>query len=125
MGWSMNDTVVVFDRIRENRGRYGDISRRVINDSINQTLSRTVIANGLVFLSVLAMVLFGGEVLRGFSLALFIGVVFGTYSSIAVASPIMVWWEQRLEAANREAALSFNQPRVVKQARTQRAGSKV
>jgi hypothetical protein len=63
-----------------------------------------------VFLSVLAMVLFGGDVLRVFSLALFIGVIFGTYSSIAVASPIMVWWEQRLEAANRAAALSFNQP---------------
>jgi hypothetical protein len=60
-----------------------------------------VITSGLVFLSVLAMVLFGGEVLRGFSLALLIGVAFGTYSSIAIASPIMVWWEQRLEVANR------------------------
>jgi preprotein translocase subunit SecF len=126
VGFSVNDTIVVFDRIRENRKLHRrDSLYKITNDSINQTLSRTVIANGLVFLSVLAMVLFGGEVLRGFSLALFIGVVFGTYSSIAVASPIMVWWEQRLEAANREAALSFNQPRVVKQARTQRAGSKV
>jgi preprotein translocase subunit SecF len=126
VGFSVNDTIVVFDRIRENRKLHRrDSLYKITNDSINQTLSRTVIANGLVFLSVLAMVLFGGEVLRGFSLALFIGVIFGTYSSIAVASPIMVWWEQRLEAANREAALSFNQPRVVKQARTQRAGSKV
>src|SRR6476660_5472777 len=117
VGFSVNDTIVVFDRIRENRRLHRrDSLYKVTNDSINQTLSRTVIANGLVFLSVLAMVLFGGEVLRGFSLALFIGVVFGTYSSIAVASPIMVWWEQRLEAANREAALSFNQPRVVKAA---------
>jgi len=66
---------------------------------------------------VLALVLFGGDVLRAFSLALFIGVVFGTYSSIAIASPIMVWWEQRLEAANREAAVAFNQARVVKPAR--------
>ena len=56
------------------------------------------------------LVLFGGDVLRAFSLALFIGVVFGTYSSVAIASPIMVWWEQRLEAANRQAALTFNQP---------------
>jgi len=126
VGFSVNDTIVVFDRIRENRKLHRrDSLYKVTNDSINQTLSRTVIANGLVFLSVLAMVLFGGEVLRGFSLALFIGVIFGTYSSIAVASPIMVWWEQRLEAANREAALSFNQPRVVKATRTQRAGSKV
>jgi preprotein translocase subunit SecF len=111
VGFSVNDTIVVFDRIRENRKLHRrDSLYKITNDSINQTLSRTVIANGLVFLSVLAMVLFGGDVLRAFSLALFIGVIFGTYSSIAVASPIMVWWEQRLEAANRAAALSFNQP---------------
>jgi preprotein translocase subunit SecF len=111
VGFSVNDTIVVFDRIRENRKLHRrDSLYKITNDSINQTLSRTVIANGLVFLSVLAMVLFGGDVLRAFSLALFIGVIFGTYSSIAVASPIMVWWEQRLDAANRAAALSFNQP---------------
>lgn len=111
VGFSVNDTIVVFDRVRENRKLHRrDSLYRITNDSINQTLSRTVITNGLVFLSVLALVLFGGDVLRAFSLALFIGVIFGTYSSIAVASPIMVWWEQRLEAANRQAALSFSQP---------------
>src|SRR5690348_6660479 len=111
VGFSVNDTIVVFDRIRENRKLHRrDSLYKVTNDAINQTLSRTIITSGLVFLSVLAMVLFGGDVLRGFSLALFIGVVFGTYSSVAVASPIMVWWEQRLEAANRAATLSFNQP---------------
>ncbi len=98
VGFSVNDTIVVFDRIRENlRLHRRDSLYKVTNDSINQTLSRTVITSGLVFLSVLAMVLFGGEVLRGFSLALLIGIVFGTYSSIAIASPIMVWWQQRLE----------------------------
>jgi preprotein translocase subunit SecF len=118
VGFSVNDTIVVFDRIRENRKLHRrDSLYKITNDSINQTLSRTVITNGLVFLSVLALVLFGGDVLRAFSLALFIGVVFGTYSSIAIASPIMVWWEQRLEAANREAAVAFNQSRVVKPAR--------
>jgi len=117
VGFSVNDTIVVFDRIRENRKLHRrDSLYKITNDSINQTLSRTVITNGLVFLSVLALVLFGGDVLRAFSLALFIGVVFGTYSSIAIASPIMVWWEQRIEAANRELALSFNQPRVMKAA---------
>ena len=117
VGFSVNDTIVVFDRIRENRKLHRrDSLYKITNDSINQTLSRTVITNGLVFLSVLALVLFGGDVLRAFSLALFIGVVFGTYSSIAIASPIMVWWEQRLEAANRAMALSFNQPRVMKAA---------
>jgi preprotein translocase subunit SecF len=115
VGFSVNDTIVVFDRIRENRRLHRrDSLYKITNDAINQTLSRTVITNGLVFLSVLALVLFGGDVLRAFSLALLIGVIFGTYSSIAIASPIMVWWEQRIEAANREAALSFNQPRVIK-----------
>ena len=118
VGFSVNDTIVVFDRIRENRKLHRrDSLYKITNDAINQTLSRTIITNGLVFLSVLALVLFGGDVLRAFSLALFIGVIFGTYSSIAIASPIMVWWEQRLDAANREATLAFNQPRVIKATR--------
>src|SRR5687768_9470120 len=107
VGFSVNDTIVVFDRIRENRRLHRRESLyKITNDSINQTLSRTAITNGLVFLSVLAMVLFGGEVLQGFSLALTVGVIVGTYSSIAVASPIMVWWEQRLEAAERAALVA-------------------
>jgi preprotein translocase subunit SecF len=111
VGFSVNDTIVVFDRIRENRKLHRrDSLYKITNDSINQTLSRTVITSGLVFLSVLAMVLFGGEVLRGFSLALLIGITFGTYSSVAIASPIMVWWEQKIEAANRAAAVNFSRP---------------
>lgn len=107
VGFSVNDTIVVFDRIRENRRLHRRESLyKITNDAINQTLSRTAITNGLVFLSVLAMVLFGGEVLRGFSLALTVGVIVGTYSSVAVASPIMVWWEQRVEAAARAALVA-------------------
>ena len=109
VGFSVNDTIVVFDRIRENRRLHRRESLyQITNDAINQTLSRTAITNGLVFLSVLAMVLFGGEVLRGFSLALLIGVIFGTYSSVAIASPIMVWWEQRIDIANRASATAVN-----------------
>ncbi len=94
VGYSMNDTIVIFDRIRENlRFRRRDNLAQVANDSINQTLSRTVITSGLTFLSVLAIVLFGGDVLRGFGLALTFGIIIGSYSSIAVASPIMLWWE--------------------------------
>ncbi|HEX3560541.1 MAG TPA: protein translocase subunit SecF [Pyrinomonadaceae bacterium] len=105
VGFSVNDTIVVFDRIRENlRMHRRSTLYDVTNDSINQTLSRTIITSGLVFLSVLALVLFGGEVLRGFSIALLIGIIFGTYSSVAVASPIMVWWQQRLEAGRSQAA---------------------
>ena len=111
VGFSVNDTIVIFDRIRENRRLHRrDSLYKITNDSINQTLSRTVITSGLVFLSVLAMVLFGGEVLRGFSLALLIGVVFGTYSSVAIASPIMVWWEQRLTKADKGAAAAISRP---------------
>lgn len=102
VGASVNDTIVVFDRVRENRKLHRRESLyKITNDSINQTLSRTVITQGLIVLSVLAMVIFGGEVLRAFSLALLIGTIVGTYSSIAIASPIMVWWERKIEAANK------------------------
>ena len=100
VGFSVNDTIVTFDRVRENlRLRRRDSLYNITNEAINQTLSRTVITGGLVFLSVLAMVLFGGEVLWGFSIALFIGVIVGTYSTIAIASPLMVWWQQGVEAS--------------------------
>ena len=94
IGYSMNDTVVVFDRIRENLAN----SRRetlsdVVNRSINQTLSRTVLSSGLTFLTVMSLFLFGGEVLHGFSFALVVGILIGTYSSIAVAAPMLVAWQ--------------------------------
>ena len=125
VGFSVNDTIVVFDRIRENRKLHRrDSLYKVTNDSINQTLSRTVITSGLVFLSVLAMVIFGGEVLFGFSVALLIGITFGTYSSVAIASPIMVWWEQRLEAANRKLAVAATQSSMTPGTRPKRPEGK-
>jgi preprotein translocase subunit SecF len=94
VGYSMNDTIVIFDRIRELlRLRRRDPLVRITNDAINETLSRTIITSGLTFLSVVAILLFGGEVLRGFALALTIGIVIGSYSTIGIASPIMLWWE--------------------------------
>ena len=100
VGFSVNDSIVIFDRIRENLTLNRERSLYdLTNDSINQTMSRTIITGGLVFLSVLALVLFGGEVLRGFSLALFVGVITGTYSTIAIASPIAIWWQDKLGAA--------------------------
>lgn len=96
VGFSVNDTIVTFDRVRENlRLRRRASLYELTNEAINQTLSRTIITGGLVFLSVLALVLFGGEVLWGFSIALFIGTIVGTYSTIAIASPIMVWLQER------------------------------
>jgi preprotein translocase subunit SecF len=103
IGYSNNDTIVVFDRIRENiklmrREKLSDI----VNRSINQTLSRTILTAGLTFLTVLALFLFGGEVLRGFSLALVIGILIGTYSSIAIAAPILVAYQDwRIEKGKR------------------------
>ena len=106
IGYSNNDTIVVFDRIRENiklmrREKLSDI----VNRSINQTLSRTILTAGLTFLTVLALFLFGGEVLRGFSLALVIGILIGTYSSIAIAAPILVAYQDwRMEKGKRPTA---------------------
>ena len=100
VGFSVNDSIVIFDRIRENISLHrGKSIYALTNDSINQTMSRTIVTNGLVFLSVLALVLFGGEVLRGFSLALFVGSITGTYSTIAIASPIAIWWQGKLGGA--------------------------
>ncbi|HKU19993.1 MAG TPA: protein translocase subunit SecF [Terriglobales bacterium] len=121
VGYSMNDTIVVFDRIRENikllrREKMADI----VNRSINQTLSRTVLTSGLTFLTVLALYLFGGEVLRGFSFALVIGILIGTYSSIAVAAPMLVAyqdWRARRGSSGRQtppAAPSVNRREKVR-----------
>ena len=95
VGYSNNDTIVVFDRIRENLKlmRREKLSE-IVNRSINQTLSRTVLTAGLTFLTVLALYLFGGEVLNGFSFALVIGILIGTYSSIAIAAPILVAYQE-------------------------------
>jgi preprotein translocase subunit SecF len=104
VGYSMNDTIVVFDRIRENL----KLLRRepltsVINKSINQTLSRTILTSGLTFVTVISLYLFGGEVINGFAFAMVIGIIIGTYSSIAIASPLLViWYDYR----NRKKALA-------------------
>jgi preprotein translocase subunit SecF len=106
VGYSMNDTIVVFDRIRENLR----LTRRepladLVNRSINQTLSRTVLTSGLTFLTVLSLYVFGGQVLKGFSFALVIGILIGTYSSIAVASPMLVAWQEWRAGRDKSAAL--------------------
>jgi len=95
IGYSMNDTIVVYDRIRENiKLMRREALADVVNKSINQTLSRTILTSGLTFLTVLSLYVFGGEVLRGFSLALVIGILIGTYSSIAVAAPMLVAYQE-------------------------------
>jgi hypothetical protein len=92
VGYSVNDTIVVFDRIRENRGKYGDLSVSIINNSINQTLSRTVLTSSTVFIAVVALYFFGGKTssIHGLAFVMLIGTVVGCYSSVAIASPILI-----------------------------------
>ncbi len=108
VGYSMNDTIVVFDRIRENvKLLRRESLAEIVDRSINQTLSRTVLTSGLTFLTVLSLFLFGGEVLHGFSLALVIGIVIGTYSSIFIASPMLVAYQDwRLRKARQPAQVA-------------------
>ncbi|MEO7652342.1 MAG: protein translocase subunit SecF [Bryobacteraceae bacterium] len=108
VGYSMNDTIVIFDRIRENL----KIHRResletVINQSINQTLSRTILTSGLTFLTVIALFLFGGQVLHGFSFALVVGILIGTYSSVFVASPIVLFWQNYVESKKKASSTAM------------------
>jgi preprotein translocase subunit SecF len=106
IGYSMNDTIVVFDRIRENlvSSRREPLAN-IVNKSINQTLSRTVLTSGLTFLTVLSLYLFGGEVLHGFSFALVVGILIGTYSSIAVAAPMLVAYQEWRAKRGKKAVL--------------------
>ncbi len=93
VGYSMNDTVVIYDRVRENLKKLGDTKIfEITNISINETLSRTIITSITTLLALFSIYLFGGEILKGFSLAMILGVVFGTYSSIYIANPILVFF---------------------------------
>jgi preprotein translocase subunit SecF len=108
VGYSMNDTIVVFDRIRENiKLLRRESLTEIVNKSINQTLSRTVLTSGLTFLTVLSLFIFGGEVLHGFSLALVIGILIGTYSSIFIAAPMLVAYQDWRISRNGAAAASL------------------
>jgi preprotein translocase subunit SecF len=105
VGYSMNDTIVIFDRIRENLKIYRrEALDSLINKSVNQTLSRTILTSGLTFMTVLALFLFGGSVLHGFSFALVVGILIGTYSSVFVASPIVLFWHNFMDQRKKRPA---------------------
>jgi preprotein translocase subunit SecF len=111
VGYSMNDTIVIFDRIRENlRSNRREKLEDVINRSVNQTLARTVMTSGLTFLTVIALFLFGGPVLHGFSFALVVGILIGTYSSVFVASPIVLFWSDYLEGRRKATPVPAAKP---------------
>jgi preprotein translocase subunit SecF len=95
-GYSVNDTIVVFDRVRENmRGMRRDNLEHIVNVAVNQTLGRTVITAGTTLLSVLALYLFGGEVLKGFAFTMLVGIISGTYSTVFIAAAIVLIWQGR------------------------------
>ena len=96
VGYSVNDTIVIFDRARENlRGRKKRSMTQLLNGSVNQTLSRTLITSGTTFIAMLGLFLLGGDVLRGFSFTLVVGTVVGTYSTMFIAVPLVDWWYRR------------------------------
>jgi preprotein translocase SecF subunit len=114
VGYSMNDTIVVFDRIRETRGRgprKGQSLADLINGALNQTLSRTILTSFTTFLAAFVLYLFGGEVLHDFAFALVVGVVTGTYSSVAAATLVMDWelWSRRRSPARAKVAVKADQ----------------
>ena len=115
VGYSMNDTIVVFDRIRENlKFRRRDNFETIMNDSINQTLSRTILTSGLTFLTVLALFLFGGEIINHFAFAMVVGIIIGTYSSIAVAAPLVLVYTNFRGTFARQAVSTAKVPKPVK-----------
>jgi preprotein translocase subunit SecF len=118
VGYSMNDTIVIFDRIRENiKLLRREPLESLINKSVNQTLSRTVMTSGLTFLTVVALFLFGGPVLHGFSFALVVGIIIGTYSSVFVASPIVLFWHNWADTRKRTAPVPVAAPKSPQPAR--------
>jgi preprotein translocase subunit SecF len=111
IGFSMNDTIVVFDRIRENAARYRDRRfDKVVNHAINETLSRTILTSATVFFVTLAMNIFGTGVIRDFAFAMNVGVIVGTYSSIFIASPILIWLNDKYVAAQKRQASRSERP---------------
>jgi preprotein translocase subunit SecF len=125
----MNDTIVIFDRVRENlRGMRKDDISTVVNVAVNQTLNRTIITGGTTLLSVIALFLFGGEVLRAFAFTMIVGVITGTYSSVFIASSIVTFWRRkavRVPAGAPPSAQAARSPQTArtkaKTARTPRA----
>jgi len=100
IGYSLNDTIIVYDRIRENLGKHHKESFPfIVNRSVNETLSRTLLTSGTTLLVVLALFILGGGVIHNFAFAMLVGVLIGTYSSIFVASPVLIFWEQRKKAS--------------------------
>jgi SecD/SecF fusion protein len=107
VGYSLNDTIVVFDRIREVRGKSPTVSKQLVDRALNETLSRTLLTGVTTLIVIFIMYALGGEGLKGFAFSLFMGIVIGTYSSVFIASPVLVWlMERKTRNTNRPMAVS-------------------
>ena len=95
VGYSINDTIVIFDRIREIRGKNPDLTGKMINDSVNQTLGRTMLTSGTVLIGTLILYFVGGPGIHPFAYAMLVGLISGTYSTVYIASPVLLWLQKR------------------------------
>jgi SecD/SecF fusion protein len=113
MSYSMIDTIVVFDRVRENRGKFGEIDKKIINDSVNQTMSRTLLTAGTNIVTLFFMYLFGGPGIHGFTFVLLFGILIGTYSSVAIAAPLLLLGKRRTVQATSGYQVPAKRPATV------------
>jgi SecD/SecF fusion protein len=109
VGFSLNDTIVIFDRVREVRGKNPRITPEMVNGSLNQTLSRTILTSLTVWLVVIVLYVMGGEGIHGFAFCLTVGVLVGTYSTIYIASPVMLWLSNRKQKSSQSKAVTGNE----------------
>jgi SecD/SecF fusion protein len=106
VGFSINDTIVIFDRLRELRGKGQFVTAAMIDKAVNQTLSRTVLTSGTAFLATLILYVFGGQGIHTFAFAMLVGIVTGTYSTVYIASPIVLWLQNRFGATEPSSAMA-------------------
>ena len=112
VGYSINDTIVIFDRIREVRGKNPDLTEKMINDSVNQTLSRTILTSGTVLIGTLILYFIGGPGIHAFAFAMLVGLISGTYSTVYIASPVLLWLKKPLRARTTRLATARPKPPV-------------
>jgi len=112
VGFSINDTIVIFDRLRELRGKSAFVTAAMIDKSVNQTLSRTILTSGTAFLATLVLYLFGGQGIHAFAFTMLVGIITGTYSTIYIAAPLVLWLQEGAAAARREQQTSRSTPQV-------------
>jgi len=112
VGFSINDTIVIFDRLRELRGKASYVTADMIDKSVNQTLSRTILTSGTALLATLILYLFGGQGIHAFAFTMLVGIITGTYSTIYIAAPLVLWLQEGAGAARRSQTVTRSTPQL-------------